>query len=44
MEKEEEFLVEQYERKGTSAMPYIVLAALVAVVGLIAGLAAWTGA
>jgi hypothetical protein len=33
-----------YERREASATPYIVLAVLVAVVGLIAGLAAWTNA
>jgi len=40
----EEFPEQQYERTGTSTMPYVVLAVLVAVVGLIAVLAAWTGA
>ena len=34
----------QYERIGNPTMSYIVLAVLVAVVGLIAGLAAWTSA
>jgi len=34
----------QYERNGTPAMSYVVLTVLVAVVGLIAGLAAWTSA
>jgi hypothetical protein len=33
-----------YERTGTSTMSYVVLSVLVAVVGLIAVLAAWTGA
>lgn len=34
----------QYERTGTPAMSYVVLTVLIAVVGLIAGLAAWTSA
>jgi hypothetical protein len=34
----------QYERAGTPLTSYVVLAVLVAVVGFIAGLAAWTGA
>lgn len=34
----------QYERSGTPTMSYVVLATLVAVVGLIAALAAWTSA
>jgi hypothetical protein len=33
---------QQYERTGSSAMSYVVLAVLVAVVGAIAGFAAWT--
>jgi hypothetical protein len=34
----------QYERGGTPATSYVVLGVLVAVVGLIALLAAWTSA
>jgi hypothetical protein len=35
---------QQYERAGTPVTSYVLLAVLVAVVGFIAVLAAWTGA
>jgi hypothetical protein len=41
---ENEDAIEKYERNGSSTMSYIVLAVLVAVVCLIAGLAVWTSA
>jgi hypothetical protein len=34
----------QYEKTGSSTMAYVVLTLLVAVVGVIAALAAWTSA
>ncbi len=40
----EDFPEQQYERTGTPTMSYVILTALVAVVGFIAVLAAWTGA
>ncbi len=40
----DEFPEQQYERKGSPTMPYVVLAVLVAVVVFIAVLAARTGA
>ena len=40
----DEFPEQQYERKGTPTMPYVVLTVLIAVVGFIAVLAAWTRA
>ncbi|GGY40975.1 hypothetical protein OU994_11650 [Pseudoduganella sp. SL102] len=44
MHDKEEFPEQHYERTEDSTMPYVVLSVLVAVVGLIAVLAAWTGA
>jgi len=41
---EKEDSIEKYDRNGNSTMSYIVLAVLVAVVCLIAGLAVWTSA
>lgn len=40
----EDYAEQLYERVETPVTPYVVLAVLVAVVGLIAVLAAWTGA
>lgn len=40
----EDFPEQQYERTENSSMPFVVLSVLVAVVGLIAVMAAWTGA
>lgn len=44
VQDKEEFPEQQYERQGTSTMSCVVLSVLVAVVGLIAVMAAWTGA
>jgi hypothetical protein len=44
VQDKEEFPEQQYERKGTSTMSCVLLAVLVAVVGLIAVMAARTGA
>jgi hypothetical protein len=41
---EDDFPEQHYERTGSPAMAYAVLAALVAVVGVIAALAVWTSA
>ncbi|HEX8602706.1 MAG TPA: hypothetical protein VF774_08665 [Pseudoduganella sp.] len=43
-DKEETPEQQQYERTGTPIMSYVVLTVLVAVVGFIAVMAAWTGA
>lgn len=40
----EESPEQQYDRTGTPTMSYVLLTVLVAVVCLIGGLAAWTGA
>ncbi|WP_267875182.1 hypothetical protein [Massilia sp. Leaf139] len=44
MYDKEDLQEQQYERTGTPATSYIVLVALLAVVGFIAVLAAWTSA
>ncbi len=41
---DKEDFTEQYDRTGNPTTPYIVLTVLIAVVGLIAGLAVWTSA
>ena len=43
-DKEEVPELQQYDRTGTPAMSYVVLFALIAVVGVIAVLAVWTSA